>query len=64
MERLSTEYSLAEERANSEITGLKGRLEQEQFSAKSAQAELASEINVISIEVGIKGRHWNQSWKY
>jgi len=46
LELLSTEYSLAEERAKSEIADLKGRLEREQLSAKTLRADLTSEISV------------------
>lgn len=46
LERLSTEFSLFEDRSKSEITDLKGRLEREQLSSKTLRADLTSEINV------------------
>jgi hypothetical protein len=49
LERLSTEFSLSEERFKSEITELKGRLEREQLAAKNVQADLHSEINVCHL---------------
>jgi hypothetical protein len=60
LERLSTEYSLSEEQFKSEVAELQRRLEQEQLSAKSLQADLTSEINVsrvvieLTIDFGVK----------
>jgi hypothetical protein len=63
LERLSTEYSLSEERFKSEIADLKGRLEREQITSKTVQADLTAEINVIWLEVKADHRHWSQNWK-
>jgi hypothetical protein len=60
LERLSTEYSFSEGRSKSEIAELKGRLEQEQLSARVLRAELTSEINVswamieLTIDLGVQ----------
>jgi hypothetical protein len=59
--RLSTEFSLSEERSKSEIAELKERLGREQLSAKSIRADLMSEINVpfasgveLTIDAGVE----------
>ena len=64
LERLSTEFSLAEDRAKCEISDLKGRLEREQLSAKTLRDDLTSEISVPHWMVELTGRHWSQNWKY
>lgn len=63
LERFSTEFSLAEDRAKSETSDLKGRLEREQLSAKALRAEFTSEISVSHSMVELMGRRWSQNWK-
>ena len=61
LERISTEFSLAEDRAKSEITDLKGRLEREQLSGKTLRAEFTSEISVSHSMVELTVRRWSQN---
>jgi hypothetical protein len=63
LERLSTEFSLAEDRAKSEISDLKVRLEREQLTAKTLRADLTSEISVFASIVELIGRRWSPNWK-
>ena len=61
LERLSTEFSLSEDRYKSEIADLKGRLEREQLSAKTLRADLTSEIDVPPWKKEFDRRHWSRS---
>jgi hypothetical protein len=66
LERLSTEFSLSEERWKSEITDVRGRLEREQLSSKNLRTELTSEINVsyLLVMIRVDSRLWNRNWKF